>query len=185
MASYCAGRHSAMSVGSGAHDEEMRTTLIYKRVHCGDPDPETGVFGNHDCMKSIRERQFDAVIGIGGIGREPKSWGIDGRLNWIGICPRPHGRHPTSGGRRLIFDHFKHFGQAGPQLRLEYPALASYMYDTNRRSIMHSRPRAPDLDRDVAKILRLAEAAPPSKQAAKRGSQDTSGKCRPKSRGGC
>ena len=89
-------------------------TLIYKRTHCGDPDPNTGVFGNKDCMKSIRERQFDAVIGIGGIGQEPKGYGIDGKLNWIGIGPSSHGRHAKSGSRRLIFRRFKHFGQAGP-----------------------------------------------------------------------
>ncbi len=38
-------------------------TLIYKRTHSGDPDPETGVFGNHDCMGRVKDWQFDAVIG--------------------------------------------------------------------------------------------------------------------------
>jgi hypothetical protein len=158
-------------------------TLIYKRVHIGDPDPQTGVFGNNDCMRSIRERQFDAVIGIGGIGREPKSYGVDGKLKWIGIGPFPHGRHPKSGSRRLIFRHFKDFEQAGPQLRQNYPALASYMYDTNRRSIMHSPSPAEgraDLDRDVEKILRFAMAAPPSNQPAEPDVQETRGICPPK-----
>ena len=60
-------------------------TLIYKRTHSGDPDPETGVFGSHNCMKSVRGHCFNAVIGIGGIGKERRRRGIDGKLTWIGI----------------------------------------------------------------------------------------------------
>jgi len=161
-------------------------TLIYKRTHTGDPDPKAGVFGNHDCMKSIRDRKFDAVIGIGGIGQEPKNWGIDGRLNWIGIDPSSHGRHPKSGSRRLIFSHFLYLGADGPLLQGKYPALAAHMYNTNRRSIMHSpSPARARLDREVNKILRLAEAAPRSNRRAKQASRTNSGKCPPKSRGVC
>jgi hypothetical protein len=164
---------------------QMRT-LIYKRTHHGDPDRKAGVFGNNDCMKSIRDRKFDAVIGIGGIGKEPKSWGIDGRLNWIGLSPSSHGCHPKSGSRRLIFAHFLYLGADGPLLQEKYPALAAHMYDTNRRSIMHSpSPARGRLDQDVKNILRLAEAAPRSSRLAKQVSRATSGKCPPKSRGGC
>jgi len=63
-------------------------TLIYKRTHSGDPDPKTGVFGNHDCMGKVRGWPFDAVIGIGGVGQEPQSHRIAGRLTWIGIGPQ-------------------------------------------------------------------------------------------------
>ena len=42
-------------------------TLIYKRTHLGDPDL-FGTFGINDCMGEVRARQFDAVIGVGGIG---------------------------------------------------------------------------------------------------------------------
>lgn len=158
-------------------------TLIYKRTHIGDPDPETGVFGNNDCMGSVRERQFDAVIGIGGIGREPKSHGIAGKLNWIGIDPIHDGRDSYSRGPRLRFHHFQYLGKDGPPLDEKYPALASRMYDKKVRIFMHSpSPAGGRLDQDVKNILRLAEAAPRSKQPAKRGSRDTSGKCRPKSR---
>ena len=54
-------------------------TLIYKRTHSGDPDPESGVFGNNDCMGRVKGWQYDAVIGIGGIGQEPTRYGIAGR----------------------------------------------------------------------------------------------------------
>ena len=53
--------------------EKQKRTLIYKRTHTGDPDPKAGVFGNNDCMGTVRKRDFDAVIGIGGIGPEPKA----------------------------------------------------------------------------------------------------------------
>ena len=52
-------------------------TLIYKRTHNGDPHPETdGIFGIHECMKSVREWRMGAIIGVGGIGREPQQEGI-------------------------------------------------------------------------------------------------------------
>jgi hypothetical protein len=166
------------------HNKPMRT-LIYKRVHTGDPDPETGVFGNRDCMGSVRERQFDAVIGIGGIGQEPRSFGIDGKLNWIGIGPIYDGR--ARRGPRLRFRHFRDFGQGGPLMREKYPALAARMYDKKYvRSIMHSPSAAEGpLDWEVKKVLRLAEAAPRSKRRAKRDSRTSGGKCVPKSRGSC
>jgi hypothetical protein len=56
-------------------------TLIYKRTHTGDPDPETGVFGNNDCMGEVRCWDFDAVIGIGGIGEEPRRYGHSRQTN--------------------------------------------------------------------------------------------------------
>jgi hypothetical protein len=51
---------------------------VYKRTHPGDPGPE-GVFGIQDCMGAIRARDFDAVIGDGDTGDEPRFYGIDGR----------------------------------------------------------------------------------------------------------
>jgi hypothetical protein len=64
--------------------------LIYKRTHPGDPNAD-GVFGCEDCMGAVRKRQFDAVIGVGGIGPEAQSHGLDRRLNWVGA-----GAHPSS-----------------------------------------------------------------------------------------
>jgi hypothetical protein len=46
--------------------EYMMRTFIYKRTHQGDPDNQ-GWFGIQDCMGSLRRRDFDAVIGVGGI----------------------------------------------------------------------------------------------------------------------
>jgi hypothetical protein len=162
-------------------------TLIYKRTHSGDPDPETGEFGCNNCMGSVRSRRFDAVIGIGGIGREPKSHGIAGKLTWIGVGPRKIG-DPKS--PRVTFDHFWYQGEHGPLLEKRYPALARRMYDERVRVLMHSPSPAAarevnkidQLDRDVRKILCLASAAPPSNRPCERDFRHTSGKCRPKSR---
>jgi hypothetical protein len=66
------------------------TILIYKRTHRGDPDAD-GVFGIHDCMGSVRDFAYDAVVGVGGIGDDARAHGIAGKINWIGVGP---GRFP-------------------------------------------------------------------------------------------
>jgi hypothetical protein len=137
-------------------------TLIYKRTHSGDPDPRTGVFGNNDCMGEIRAWPFDAVIGIGGVGDEPKRHGIAGKLTWIGIGPQKSFDNPNSRGPQVMFCRFKYFGEGGPLLVIKYPALARHMYETHRRLMIHLPPFEPGLDRDVEAILRLARNAPPS-----------------------
>src|SRR6266568_9493618 len=108
-------------------------TLIYKRTHHGDPDPETGEFGCNDCMGTVRGWEFDAVIGIGGIGPEPKRNGIAGKLTWIGIGARKIYDSDRRKGPRVRFDHFWYRGEHGPLLEKMYPALARRMYDRNVR----------------------------------------------------
>jgi hypothetical protein len=153
-------------------------TLIYKRTHHGDPDPRTGEFGCSNCMGSVRGWKFDAVIGIGGLGAESKRNGIASRLTWIGIGPRKFHDPDRPNSPRVKFDHFWYQGERGPLLEQRYPALARRMYDRNVRIHLHSAPEAPELDRDVGKILRLAMAAPPSNKSANRVSTR---KCAPKS----
>jgi len=53
----------------------------------GDPHPDTGVFGNNDCLGKIRGYEYDAVIGIGGGGKESQRYNIFRKLIWIGIRP--------------------------------------------------------------------------------------------------
>ena len=60
--------------------------LIYKRTHLGDPD-KYGCFGIRDWMAQVRGYDFEAVIGVGGTGSEPKYCKIDGKINWVGISP--------------------------------------------------------------------------------------------------
>ena len=85
-------------------------TLVYKRTHLGDPD-SFGRFGCRDCMGRVRSWKFDSVIGIGGLSAEPRSFGIDGKVTWIGIGP-----HWTPSRRRgpvVTFDHFLLLGTVG------------------------------------------------------------------------
>ena len=133
-------------------------------------------------MGEVRDWQFNAVIGIGGVGQEPQTHRIAGKLTWIGIGPQAidhMGRGP-----QLIFHHFWYLGEKGPLLEANYPALAAHMYSKNVRVRVHSPSsgehqgsKTAALDEDVKKILRLAMDAPPSRGPAERGSEKTGGKC--------
>jgi hypothetical protein len=132
-------------------------TLIYKRTHNGDPD-EGGQFGIHDCMGQVRRWNFDAVIGVGGVGSEARSWRIDEKVNWIGIGP-----HKDAAGRRgpiVTFDHFLYYGSRGPRFEELAPNLSHRIYSRNVRVLMNGLTAAEE--REVEAILRLARNAPPS-----------------------
>jgi hypothetical protein len=131
-------------------------TLVYKRTHNGDPD-RAGRFGAFDCMGAVRAREYDAVIGVGGIGDEPRRHGIAARVNWIGIGP--HKEQGTGRGPTVTFDHFRWFGKDGRRLVDIAPALADHIYGRNVRSLMTFTQREA---REVRAILALADDAPPS-----------------------
>jgi hypothetical protein len=132
--------------------------LIYKRTHTGDPNPE-GVFGIEDCMGEVRARQFDAVIGIGGISAWRRSLGINHRVNWLGIGPDPReSRYPEHRGPWVTFDHFVLLDTKGPAVP---QALARHMYYTNRRVVM-SNHLPNEIEEEVQSILKLAEDKSPS-----------------------
>ena len=133
--------------------------LVYKRTHNGDPD-HGGCFGCHDCMGKVRCRDFDAVIGVGGLGPAPRANGIAGQVNWIGIGP-----HKTTSRKRgplVTFDHFLHFGTDGPDFRTLAPHLAKRMYAGRVRHLMDGLRK--EEYREVLRILQLAECEPPSRR---------------------
>src|SRR5882762_9674509 len=121
----------------GEVHREARTLmgiLIYKRTHTGDPDLK-GSFGIHDCMGRVRDYDYDAVIGVGGIGQEPRSFGIDRKVNWVGISPkRKHGHGTVSGS--VTFKHFRLYDKDGPLLKALAPALAARMYRKGARILL-------------------------------------------------
>lgn len=78
--------------------------LIYKRTHKGDPDLD-GVFGTQDCMGRIRNWNYDAVIGIGGIAPWKKDVDIKCKINWIGLGPKKIAS--TERGNMIAFAHFE------------------------------------------------------------------------------
>jgi hypothetical protein len=130
--------------------------LIYKRTHSGDPD-HLGCFGICDCMGAVRKREFEAVIGVGGIGSEAKSNGIAGQINWIGIGP--HKKEVGLRGPEVTFDHFIYFDTDGPDFRKLAPVLSARMYGNNVRSVLIVSQLE---QKEVDRIVQLAVHEPPS-----------------------
>jgi hypothetical protein len=129
-------------------------TLIYKQTSLNDPGVG-GVWGIRDCMGRIRSRNFEAVIAYGGKG----SFGIDGRITWIGLgaYPLPLGSafnglpDPYANLRAplIAFKHFMNFGNSGPQIRVHLPDI----------QLPH---RSPVISTEVDFILAMAFDAPKS-----------------------
>lgn len=147
--------------------------LIYKRTHTGDPDPE-GRFGIDDCMGTIRNLPFDAVIGVGGTGKEPQSYGIDRKINWVGVNPQH--KHKTNGARAGIvtFEKFALFEERGPLLHLLAPLLAQRMY-AGRRFVFKSM--TPAEHAEAIQLLKLADDDSPA--SSNEVSQNRRASCRP------
>ena len=126
--------------------------LTYKRTHIGDPDP-AGQFGVNDCMGRVRNWSFDAVIGVGGLGAEPRSHGIDGRVTWVGQNPTWH-PHPHGYGQLVTFESFVLLDSKGPSLLSLAPYLARRMYEKGARVLFKSysskeKAEAEELIRDL------------------------------------
>jgi hypothetical protein len=134
-------------------------TLVYKRTHKGDPRKE-GWFGVEDCMGRIRAWDFDAVVGVGGIGRWAKSEGISAKVNWIGIGPR---RRPFSDMRGPVvgFKHFVLFEEKGPRFRDIAPVLARRLYTRKSPRFLFNNLNEAE-QTEVRRILRIAKSAPAS-----------------------
>ena len=134
-------------------------TLVYKRTHIGDPDPG-GRFGIHGCMGRVRAWDYDAVIGVGGLGPEPTSHGIDGLVTWIGIGPRKSTEKDPR-GPLVTFDHFVLYDASGPLLHEHAPRLAKHMYEGRVRVLINP---SPEEAKEIARLLRRARKAPPSSE---------------------
>jgi hypothetical protein len=153
-------------------------TLIYKRTHPGDPNPR-GHFGSEDCMGRVRSWEFDAVIGVGGVGSESSSHGLDGKINWIGIGAHKHPR-PSGRGPLVAFDSFVLFENKGPDFATVAPRLARRLFEDNVRVLLH------DIDeeekREIQRILQMAVGAEPS---ARLTPQAVTSYCRDRHRSRC
>lgn len=139
--------------------------LIYKRTHTGAPDAN-GCFGAHDCMGRVRAMKFDAVIGIGGIGRDARAAGIAGKITWIGI-----GAHRTicdGRGPQITFDHFLLFDVRGERLSDIAPTLAERFYLDNGPRYVFDENLSDAEKSETKRILRIAQGVPASGQASGR-----------------
>jgi hypothetical protein len=108
--------------------------LTYKRTHIGDPNSK-GEFGVFDCMGFVRDLDFEAVIGVGGTGSEPRSHSIDGKITWVGVNPIK--RYIKSlRGPIVTFQYFVLSDENGPQLQAFAPLLAKRMYEGEARYLI-------------------------------------------------
>jgi hypothetical protein len=130
---------------------QINRILTYKRTHVGDPDP-TGVFGHADCMGRVRSYAYDAVIGVGGTGFEPRQHGIAGKLTWVGVGPQRtfggNGRAET-----VTFDDFVLLDSNGPDLIAVAPNLARRVYEGRPRYFFNHS------EAEYAEALALIERA--------------------------
>jgi hypothetical protein len=110
--------------------------LTYKRTHIGDPD-NRGIFGINDCMGTIRNRGFDAVVGIGSKSPWNDSIDIAGKVTWVGVGPFRM-KSPTHRGDLIAFERFILLDGDGPDFETVAPNLAKRFYHGKARSILTS-----------------------------------------------
>lgn len=114
--------------------------LTYKRTHTGDPD-NRGIFGINDCMGTIRNRNFDAVVGIGSKSPWHDSKAISGKVTWVGIGPFRR-KSPNHRGDLITFEKFVLLDGNGPEFEKLAPNLALRFYQGKARSILNSYSNA-------------------------------------------
>lgn len=133
--------------------------LIYKRTHKGDPDSD-GIFGVRDCMGSVRNWKYDAVIGIGGKSPWKQDVDIKYKINWIGLEPKRI--VPTERGDRVVFAHFELYEEKGKSIKDNFPNLFEYMYGNKKRFDM-SFDMPENVLIEVMEILKSVKNSAPSK----------------------
>lgn len=131
--------------------------LIYKRTHKGDPD-SSGIFGIQDCMGSIRNWDYDAVIGIGGKAPWRKDAAIKYKINWIGLGPKQIS--PTNRGARVVFEHFELYEENGLNIEDAFPNLFEYMYGNRKRFDMSPNLPANVFEEVMTIISSIRDSSP-------------------------
>lgn len=140
----------------------MKKVLIYKRTHKHDPDYR-GIFGNQNCMKSIRNWNYDAVIGIGGKSAWKEDRDIRLKINWIGLEPKKVFCHKWNNSI-VVFEHFALFEEKGENIEEHYPYLYDYMYERgNLKRFDMSSHNDTEVYKEVKAILQSVESFPASK----------------------
>ncbi|HRA89439.1 MAG TPA: hypothetical protein PK992_15245 [Planctomycetaceae bacterium] len=129
--------------------------LIYKRTHVNDPG-ESGCFGICGCMRRVRGWDFNAVIGIGGVGSKAVRSGIDSKITWIGTGPEKIGKGPD-GYRMLGFEHFYRKEDKGYLLSDKAPKLADRILTRYGPRVLLVEGNA-----EIDALLKLARNSQPS-----------------------
>jgi hypothetical protein len=132
-------------------------TLVYKMTHSGDPNPDEGCWGvpGCDCMGTVREWDYDSVIGIAG-----RTWtGRAGEIVWVGIGPHWTAVEGLVAGQ-VTFDQFRYFEEGEQMLDDIAPNLAARMENVRRMLYGFTEIE----EQEIEDILELAMNAPPSPQ---------------------
>lgn len=117
-------------------------------------------------MGQVRGYDFDAVIGVGGIGNEPRRLGISERVNWIGVGARQ--RYAKGVTHPLItFDHFALYEEQGVKLSKIASSLAERLYSRDAPRFLLVESSDPE-HREIMRVLKLVESARPSAQRSQR-----------------
>ncbi len=153
--------------------------LVYKRTHEGDPDPATGRFGVYNCMGRVRDQDFDAVIGIGGIGPAVKN-SLAGVVNWIGVGTsksreRCRFRYNVT---MVRFEVFRYVVSEAIDFRENAPRLSKLMYDGKVRHIIVDE-RFPNELREANNLIRRSVSNKTSPTVSMRRNR----RCKPPQRG--
>jgi hypothetical protein len=107
-------------------------------------------------MGEIRGLAYDNVIGVGGTSREPQENKIARRLTWVGDTPHKFKAPLSFRGPLVAFDRFWCPDRNGPPLHYIAPNLAKYIYETNRRFLIHtSLHDGTAIDEEIKRILQL------------------------------
>lgn len=128
--------------------------LIYKRTHTGDPNIN-GIFGINDCMKSVRDWEFDIVIGIGGTSPDKGNENIAKKINWIGIGANKN-KIEKYENSVITFEKFYLYEEKGILLEDIAPNLANYIYSNNVR-IVKSTSLNDEQKNEIKKILEITK----------------------------
>ncbi|WP_139198569.1 hypothetical protein [Pseudomonas indica] len=138
----------------GLYKESPMRILTYKRTHTGDPD-NRGVFGINDCMGAVRNRVFDAVVGIGSKAPWRDAKEIAGKVTWVGVGPFRM-KSPTHRGDLIAFEKFVLLDGNGPDFERMAPNLAKRFYEGKARSILnsYSKIEKEELERLIFEVLK-------------------------------
>jgi len=111
-------------------------------------------------MKGVREWDYGAVIGVGGVSREPVSLEINEKVNWVGIGPIRLGK-ARDGYCIIAFERFYLRDADGPDFYELAPKIAKQFFGRKaRRMIVNSE--------DVKDVLALAKRSKSSPGLSKR-----------------
>lgn len=140
--------------------------FVYVMTHPGDPN-EQGCWGCADCMGQKRGWDYEAVIGVGGVGAE--KYGFGGKVKWIGITPT----YTDVGlkGPEVTFKHFRYFKKDAPSIP---PRLAARIKRAPRGFMSLTTTE----QKQAEELLEMVKRAPASETLSEsRVKKNESGSC--------